>query len=58
MKTTKIRIQGQSVKAYAERQSDGSVIVRAWDDVAGHYSVTRTMTEGQRRYVIGRTLAR
>lgn len=66
MKTTTINWHGEKTTAYAERQATWNtasqdysaerIAVRVYDDVAGHYVESDTITEGQRRYIIGRTL--
>lgn len=60
MKTCRLNVWGATRPAYAERiaRTDGTtaLIVRAWDDVAGAYLPAHEITEGQRRYVVGRTL--
>ena len=56
MTTTNVRTWGTSTKAYAERSGE-SIIVRVYDAVAGHYTVCHSLTAGQIRRVIGRTLA-
>jgi hypothetical protein len=60
MKTTNIKFCGKSASAYAERvtREDGStvVVIRVYDDAAGHYVIARNITAGQIRHVIGRTI--
>lgn len=65
-KTTTIRHCGTKTSAYAERvrtwnettrdYSAERIAVRVFDSVAGHYVEAHSLTAGQRRYVIGRTL--
>lgn len=56
-KTTNIRAWGKTAKAYAERSGD-QIIVRVYDDVAGHYTVCHTLTPAQVKHVISRTLGK
>lgn len=67
-KTTTVRYCGERTKAYAERvatwnparkdYSAERVAVRVYDDIAGHYVEADSLADGQRRYVIGRTLVK
>ena len=65
-KTTIVRYCGKRTTAYAERvntwdherrdYSAQRIAVRVYDGVAGHYVEAHSLTHGQRRYVIARTL--
>ncbi len=55
-RTTTVITGGKRLRAYAEKGVDGSVVVRVYDDVAGHFSVVHSLTPGQVRHVIGRTI--
>jgi len=57
MKTVNVRFHGAPAPAYAARDLDGAPVVRVYDPLAGHYTVVHSLTAGQIRYVIGRTLA-
>ena len=54
-KTTNVRIWGGAFRAYAERSND-AIIVRVYDPIAGHYTTCHSLTPGQVRHVISRTL--
>lgn len=54
-KTTNVRAWGKTTKAYAERNGT-RIIVRVYDDTAGHYTVCHSLTPSQIKHVISRTL--
>lgn len=56
-KTTNVRAWGQSTKAYAERNGD-AIVVRVYDNIAGHFTVCHSLTPAQVKHVISRTLAK
>ncbi len=53
--TTTIRAWGQSSQAYAEHDGH-TIVVRVWDEIAGHYTVCHSLTPAQMQRVIGLTL--
>jgi hypothetical protein len=55
-RTTTVIVDGARLRAYAERGADGAPVVRVYDDVAGHFTVVHSLTPGQVRHVIGRTI--
>lgn len=57
MKTVNVTINGAPAPAYATRGPDGAPVVRVYDPLAGHYTVVHSLTPGQVRHVIARTLA-
>lgn len=67
-KTTVVRYCGSRTTAYAERVKTWSperqdysaerIAVRVFDDIAQHYVEADSLTDGQRRYIIGRTLSK
>jgi uncharacterized protein (DUF2141 family) len=58
IKTTAVKAWGTTTTAFAERNSDGSIVVRVYDSVAGYYTTCHSLSAQVCRRVAKETLAR